>query len=98
MLGIDGATVTVGQGAAPAATAGSPEGALSVADTGAANTDLGRRAAQIGRDAAQQVTQPPQSVRVQVDLNNVPAGSKVKTEGSQGSTFDTDIGYTMANP
>ncbi|VVO19913.1 hypothetical protein PS712_04148 [Pseudomonas fluorescens] len=87
LLGIDGASVGGGiEGGAPAAA------------TGAADTDLGRRAAQIGQQAVQQMAQPPQAVRVQVDLNNVPAGSKVKTEGSQGATFDTDIGYSMMAP
>ncbi|KHK61246.1 phage tail tape measure protein [Pseudomonas frederiksbergensis] len=98
LLGIDGASVTVGQEGTSAAGTGSPDGALSAPGTAAANTDLGRRAAQIGRDAAQQIAPPPQAVRVQVDLNNVPAGSKVKTEGSQGATFDTDIGYSMMAP
>ena len=87
LLGIDGAGVSGG------AEGGSPSAA-----TGGADTDLGRRAAQIGRDAVQQMAPPEQAVRVQVDLNNVPAGSKVKTEGSQGATFDTDIGYSMMAP
>lgn len=87
LLGIDGAGVSGG------AEGGSPS-----ASTGGADTDLGRRAAQIGRDAVQQMAPPEQAVRVQVDLNNVPAGSKVKTEGSQGATFDTDIGYSMMAP
>ncbi|WP_411392545.1 hypothetical protein [Pseudomonas sp. MPB23] len=87
LLGIDGAGVSGG------AEGGSPSAA-----TGGADTDLGRRAAQIGRDAVQQLAPPEQAVRVQVDLNNVPAGSKVKTEGSQGATFDTDIGYSMMAP
>ena len=87
ILGIDGASV-----------GGGAEGGAPAAATGAADTDLGRRAAQIGQNAVQQMAQPPQAVRVQVDLNNVPAGSKVKTEGSQGATFDTDIGYSMMAP
>ncbi len=87
LLGIDGASVSGGvEGGAPSAA------------TGAADTDLGRRAAQIGQNAVQQMAQPPQAVRVQLDLNNVPPGSKVKTEGSQGATFDTDIGYSMMAP
>ncbi len=110
LLGIDGASVTIERDGAPVDATGSPDSPLSGASAGrsgrdqaapgtaASNTDLGRRAAQIGRDAAQQIAAPPQAVRVQVDLNNVPAGSKVKTEGSQGATFDTDIGYTMATP
>jgi len=87
LLGIDGASIS-----------GGAEGGSSAAATGGADTDLGRRAAQIGRDAVQQLAPPEQAVRVQVDLNNVPAGSKVKTEGSQGATFDTDIGYSMMAP
>ncbi|SFW54235.1 Phage-related minor tail protein [Pseudomonas sp. NFACC09-4] len=98
LLGIEGASVTVGQTGTPEGSAAGSEDAFSQQGTAASNTDLGRRAAQIGQNAAQQLAQPPQAVRVQVDLNNVPAGSKVKTEGSQGATFDTDIGYSMMAP
>jgi hypothetical protein len=99
LLGIDGAGVTGSpDDGSPSATPVGAEGRSPSAPTGAANTDLGRRAAQIGREAVQQLAPPEQSVRVQVDLNNVPAGSKVKTEGSQGATFDTDIGYSMLAP
>lgn len=99
LLGIDGAGVAGNpDGGSPPETNSGSEGRPPMAQTGAANTDLGRRAAQIGREAVQQLAPPEQSVRVQVDLNNVPAGSKVKTEGSQGATFDTDIGYSMLAP
>lgn len=86
LLGIDGAAVGGGGGGAPAPA------------TGGADTDLGRRAAQIGRDAVQQMALPEQKFRVQLDLNNVPPGSKVKTEGGQGAKFETDIGYSMMAP
>lgn len=87
LLGIDGASVDSG------AAGGQP-----AASTGGADSELGRRASQIGQSAVQQLAQPPQEVLVKVDLNNLPAGSKVKTEGSQGAKFDTDIGYSMATP
>lgn len=59
-------------------------------------TPIGQKAAQIARDSVRQQAGPPQQVAVTVDLNNLPAGSKVKTEGSQGSKFDTNIGYSMS--
>ncbi len=58
-------------------------------------TPIGQKAAQIARDSVRQQSSQPQQVAVTVDLNNLPAGSKVKTEGSQGSKFDTNIGYSM---
>lgn len=59
------------------------------------STPIGQKAAQIARDSVRQQAGPPQQVAVTVDLNNLPAGSKVKTEGSQGAKFDTNIGYSM---
>lgn len=56
---------------------------------------IGQKAAQIARDSTRQQAAPPQQVAVTLDLNNVPPGSKVKTEGSQGAKFDTNIGYSM---
>lgn len=61
-------------------------------------SDIGRRAAQVGNDTAKVVAAPPTEVRVKVDFTNMPQGVKVKTEGSQGAQFDTNLGYSMANP
>jgi hypothetical protein len=62
--------------------------------------DIGRRAALVGNDSAKivQAQQQPSEVRVKVDFANMPAGTKVKTEGSQGAQFDTNLGYSMAGP
>lgn len=62
--------------------------------------DVGRRAAQVGNEAAKQaaVSSQPAEVRVKVDFANMPRGVQVKTEGSQGAKFDTNLGYSMAAP
>jgi len=109
LLGIE---VTGGAGDAGAEGPGGSEAAPSnvpitqAPESGAASpgaerdlADIGRRAAQVGNDSAKivQTQQQPSEFRVKVDFANTPPGTKVKTEGSQGAKFDTDLGYSMAN-
>ncbi|MFB8829054.1 hypothetical protein ACE0DR_05995 [Azotobacter sp. CWF10] len=73
-------------------------GAAQATGTAAAATDIGRRSAEIGREAAATVRNEPQEVLVRVDMNNLPPGTRVQTQGSRGAQFDTNLGYAMATP
>lgn len=110
MLGIE---ITAGDSSSAAQENVSESGTPSVTTTdqppaaGAATpgrekdlADVGRRAAQVGNEAAKQasVSSQPAEVRVKVDFANMPRGVQVKTEGSQGAQFDTNLGYSMAAP
>lgn len=66
--------------------------------TAASGTELGQRAAQIGRQSAQAAAGSNSEVLVRVDLPNLPQGSKVKTEGSPGTIFRTNVGYSAMAP
>lgn len=71
-------------------------GGIDVNATAGNINSLGERAASVG--AAAGASNAPQEVRVKVDLSNLPPGSRVETEGSQGAQFDTDVGYSMVTP
>ena len=53
------------------------------------------RGEQVGRAAAQNGRQ---EIKVTVDMNNLPPGTRVATDSSGGSVFDLDLGYAMASP
>lgn len=74
-----------------------PEGSAASPGSEKELSEIGRRAAQVGNDTAKIVAAPPSEVRVKVDFANMPPGTKVKTEGSPGAQFDTNLGYSMAN-
>lgn len=73
-------------------------GGVSVVGTAGAGTPVGQRAAAIGQQAARAATGQSPEVLVKVDMSNLPAGTKVQTQGSKGAQFDTNLGYAMARP
>ena len=95
LFGIEASTVSGPQTGAAAHPIGQKAAQIGP-QTGAAAHPIGQKAAQIGQQAAQGMRQ--QEVLVRVDMNNLPAGTKVKTEGSQGAKFDTNLGYSMMAP
>ena len=101
MLGIEisGDPAAGGGSGGGQASAQAPESGAAAPGSEKDLADIGRRAAQVGNESAKivQAQQQPSEVRVKVDFANTPPGTKVKTEGSQGAQFDTDLGYSMAN-
>lgn len=102
MLGIEiSADPAAGGGAGEGQqSAQAPESGAAAPGTEKDLADIGRRAAQVGNESAKIAAAPqePAKVHVKVELANLPPGTKVKTEGSQGAQFDTDLGYSMASP
>lgn len=107
MLGIEvsgGTTEEVGVAGAgadqPAAQTQAPESGAAAPGSEKDLADIGRRAARVGNESAKitPAAQVPAEVRVKVDFTNMPRGVQVKTEGTQGAQFDTNLGYSMAAP
>lgn len=101
MLGIEitGDPAAADGSGQPSAHAQAPESGAAAPGAEKDLADIGRRAAQVGNESAKITTAPqdPAKVHVRLELANLPPGTKVKTEGSQGAQFDTDLGYSMAN-
>ncbi|MHC8366299.1 phage tail tape measure protein [Pseudomonas sp. ZT5P21] len=102
MLGIEitGDPAAADGSGQPSAQAQAPESGAAAPGSERDLADIGRRAAQVGNESAKIAAAPqdPAKVHVKLELANLPPGTKVKTEGSQGAQFDTDIGYSMASP
>jgi hypothetical protein len=94
LLGISGAEPVAVQPGSYAAGGGAPM--LSQPTYGA--RDLGQRAAAVGKQVAAAAPSQPQEVLVKVDMSNLPPGTRVHTQGSNGAKFDTNLGYAMAAP
>ncbi|MFD2404950.1 hypothetical protein ACFSVK_02770 [Azorhizophilus paspali] len=58
-------------------------GAAEATGTAAAAADIGRRAVDVGRAAETTERNEPQEVLVRVDMNNLPPGTRVQTQGSK---------------
>ncbi|MCO7576168.1 MULTISPECIES: hypothetical protein [Pseudomonas chlororaphis group] len=101
MLGIEISADPAAAGGAGAGqqSAQAPESGAAAPGSEKDLADIGRRAAQVGNESAKisAAPQDPARVNVRLELANLPPGTKVKTEGSQGAQFETDLGYSMAS-